>query len=100
MSPHDPNQCTKAFRTAIQERMQLLFIKFRCLYIRVRENLVNVVRSSRGVACLKFNVGNCGDVFNTFMKKKIKKSAFTYSVDPDETPQNAASHQCLRYLAC
>ena len=73
MSPHDPNQCTGAFRTAIQERMQLLLIKFCSLYISVRENLINVVRSSRGVACLKFNVGNCRDVFNTFMQKKNPK---------------------------
>ena len=30
--------------------------------------------------------------------KKIPKGVFTNSVDPDEKPQNAASHQGLHYL--
>ena len=30
--------------------------------------------------------------------KIFQKGAFTNSVDPDETPLNAASHQGLRYL--
>ena len=45
--------------------------------------------SLRGVAYLKFNVCNCGDVVNAFMKKR----AFSNSVDPDETSHNASSHQ-------
>ena len=49
----------------------------------------------RGVACLKFNVRNYGDVIKAFMKKIPKKRTFANSVDPDETPQNAASHQGL-----
>ena len=28
---------------------------------------------SRGVACLKFNVRNCGDVVNAFMQKNPKR---------------------------
>ena len=49
-----------------------------------------------GVACLKFNVRNCGEVVNAFMQNVN----FTNSVDPDETPHNAASHQSLHYLPC
>ena len=52
--------------------------------------------SPRGVAYLKFNVCNCGDVVNAFMKKR----AFSNSVDPDETLHNASSHQGLRYFPC
>ena len=52
----------------------------------------------RGIACLKFNVRNCRDVVNAFMQHK--KRAITNSIYPDETPQNAASHQSLRYLSC
>ena len=56
---------------------------------------------NRGVACLRLYVGNCGDLVNTRMqKKKTKKGAFTNSLDPDEIPQDAASHQALRYLPC
>ena len=47
---------------------------------------------NRDVACLKFDVGNCGDVVNALMKRKFQKGAFTNSIDPDETPQNVASH--------
>ena len=50
----------------------------------------------RGVACLKFNVRNCGDVVNAFLQQqKNKKGAFTNSVDPNETSQLG-----LRYLPC
>ena len=52
-------------------------------------------KQTRGLASLKFNIRNCGDVVNVFMQT-IKKGAFTNSVDPDDTPQNAASHQGLR----
>ena len=55
---------------------------------------------SGGVTCLNFNVRNCGDVVNTFMRGggDPKEGTFANSVDPDETPQTAASHQGLRYL--
>ena len=49
--------------------------------------------SFMGAACLKFNVGKCG----AFMEKS-NIGAFRNSLDPDETPQKAASHQGLRYL--
>ena len=62
---------------------------------------MHVHMNVRGVACLKIYVRNCGDVVNAFIKTKAsKKGAFTNSVDPDETPQNAASHQGLRFLTC
>ena len=32
--------------------------------------------------------------------KNCKKGAFTNSIDPDETPHNAASHRDLHYLPC
>ena len=51
---------------------------------------VSHIAAFRGVACLEFNVRTCGDMVN----------AFTNSVDPNETPYNAASHQDLRYLRC
>ena len=51
------------------------------------------------VDCLKFIVRNCGDVVNAFMENKKKKEHLN-SLDPDETPQNAAIHQGLCYLPC
>ena len=33
-------------------------------------------------------------------KKNFKNGAFTNSEDPDETPQNATSHQGLHCLPC
>ena len=53
-----------------------------------------------GEACLKFHVCNCGDVVNALTSMLIQKGAFTNSVDPVETPHNAASHQDLCYLPC
>ena len=53
----------------------------------------------RGVACIKFTVRNCEDVVNAFMQK-IKKGAFTNSVDPDKMQHKVASHQGLHYLPC
>ena len=50
------------------------------------------------VACLIFNVRNCGDVVNALLKTKPLKGALTNSVGPDETPRNAVSHQVLRYV--
>ena len=59
------------------------------------------IKSTRmGVACLKINVRNYGDVVNAFMQTYCQKGAFTNRVDPDETPQNAASHHGLHYLPC
>ena len=55
---------------------------------------------NRDVACLQFNVCNCVDVVNEFMQIIPKKGASTNSVDPDETPRFAASHQDLCYLPC
>ena len=46
----------------------------------------------RGEAWLKFNVYT--------IVVKIKKGLLTNSIDSDETPQNAASHQGLRFLPC
>ena len=54
----------------------------------------------KGVACRKSNVRVCGESVNAFMQKKIKKGGFTNSVDLDETPQNTASQQGMRYLQC
>ena len=59
-----------------------------------------VLWRGQGVACLKFNVRNCGDVVDAFYAKISQMGAFTNSVDPDETPHNAVSHQGLRYLRC
>ena len=53
--------------------------------------------NSRGEACLKFNVCNCGDLVNVFIEKTSKYRAFTHSVDPGETSHNATSHQGLCY---
>ena len=52
-----------------------------------------VLWRGQGVACLKSNVRNCRDVVNAFIQKDPQKGAFTNSVDPDETPQNAASRE-------
>ena len=54
----------------------------------------------RGVACLRFDERNCGDVLKCIYANDPKIEPFKISVDPDETPQNAASHQGLRYLPC
>ena len=63
--------------------------------------LHNMCVFTMGVSCLKINVRNCGDVVNAVMQIIHKKSiVFTNSVDPDETPQKAASHQGLCYLLC
>ena len=61
-------------------------------------SLTTNVYLSWGVACLKFNVSNCWVVVNAFMQKYCNKGSFTNSVDPDEMPQNSASHQGLRHL--
>ena len=48
----------------------------------------------RGMVCQKFNKRNCRDVVNAL----CKNGAFSNSVDPDKMPQNAESHQGLRYM--
>ena len=45
----------------------------------------------------KINVRNCVDLDNA---QKKKMGRLTNSVDPDKTPQNAASHQGQRYFPC
>ena len=40
-----------------------------------------------------------GDRETAFMQN-FKKGIFTNSIDPDETPHDAASHLSLRYLPC
>ena len=50
---------------------------------------------NRGVATLKFKVRT----FGTDSMHAKRKHLYTNSVDPDETPQNAASHQGLRCLS-
>ena len=61
----------------------------------------NIQSPYLGLTCLKINVRNCGDVVNAVMQILHKKSIdFTNSVDPDETPQKAASHQGLCYFLC
>ena len=54
----------------------------------------DAIISSKGVVCLNINVRN---FVGTFVQQK---GAFIYSVDPDETPHNAASHQGRRSLPC
>ena len=44
-----------------------------------------------GVACLKFNARNCGDVVNALNMQNVN---FTNSVDPDETPHNRVCAIC------
>ena len=51
---------------------------------------------SRGVACLKFNVRNCGDVVNAFLQMVTKREhlQITYT-QISETRQNVSSGSAL-----
>ena len=58
------------------------------------------ISAAPSAAYLKITYAAVGTWLMHLCKIPSKIGVFTNYVDPDETPQNAASHQGLRFLSC